>query len=352
MNQVVNNNASKSPLEISTSRQFNFWLQEQNLSLAFTTYQAGKLFLLGLQPNGKLSIFERSFDRCMGLYTNNSTIYLSSLYQVWQFENILQSGQLHQGYDALYVPQISYITGDLDIHDLVIEKSGQMVFVNTLFSCLATVSPTHSFKPLWTPPFISKLAAEDRCHLNGLAVRNGKARFATAVGQTDITDSWRDRKQNGGIVISIETNKILATGLSMPHSPRWYQNKLWVLNSGKGEFGFINSKTGTFEPITFCPGYLRGCAFSGNYAIVGLSQSRDNKTFADLPMNEKLEQQGVEPRCGLMVIDLNTGDIVHWLRIQGVVKELYDVAVIPGIKRPMAIGIKSDEIRRVISIEE
>ena len=339
-------------LEISTSRQFNSWLHEQNLSLAFTTYQAGKVFLIGLQPNGKLSIFERSFDRCMGLYTTGSTLYLSSLYQIWRFENALQPGQIHDGYDALYVPQITYLTGDLDVHDLVVEKSGQLVFVNTLFSCLATVSQTHSFKPVWQPPFISKLAAEDRCHLNGVALRDGKARFVTVVGQTDIADGWRDRRQDGGSIINVRTNEIVATGLSMPHSPRWYQEKLWVLNSGTGEFGFIKLKEGKFEPITFCPGYLRGCAFSGNYAIVGLSRSRDNKTFADLPMNSKLEQQGVEPRCGLMVIDLNTGDIVHWLRIQGVVKELYDVSVLSGYKRPMAIGVKSDEIRRIISIEE
>ena len=351
-NQTASNSVLTTPsLEFSASRQFNSWLQEQNLSLAFTTYQAGKAFFIGLQPNGKLSIFERSFDRCMGLYATKNTLYLSSLYQIWRFENPLQAGQTNNGYDALYVPQMSYITGDLDVHDLIVEKSGELVFVNTLFSCLATVSQTHSFKPIWQPPFITKLAAEDRCHLNGVALKDGKAGFVTVVGKTDIADGWRDNRQDGGCIINVKTNEIIAEGLSMPHSPRWYQNKLWVLNSGTGEFGFINIKEGTFEPIAFCPGYLRGCAFSGNYAIVGLSQSRDNKTFADLPMNNKLEQQGVEPRCGLMVIDLNNGDIVHWLRIQGVVKELYDVAVLPGIKRPMAIGFKSDEIRRVISIE-
>ncbi len=352
-NQTASNSVLTTPsLEFSASRQFNSWLQEQNLSLAFTTYQAGKAFFIGLQPNGKLSIFERSFDRCMGLYATKNTLYLSSLYQIWRFENPLASGQTNNGYDALYVPQMSYITGDLDVHDLIVEKSGKLVFVNTLFSCLATVSQTHSFKPIWKPPFITKLAAEDRCHLNGVALKDGKAGFVTVVGKTDIADGWRDNRQNGGCIINIQTNEIIAEGLSMPHSPRWYQDKLWVLNSGTGEFGFINIKKGSFEPIAFCPGYLRGCAFSGNYAIVGLSQSRDNKTFADLPMNKKLEQQGVEPRCGLMVIDLNTGDIVHWLRIQGVVKELYDVAILPEIKRPIAIGFKSDEIRRVISIEE
>lgn len=346
-----NSSANISSLEISTSRQFNSWLYEQNLSLAFTTYQAGKIFFIGLQPNGKLSIFERTFDRSMGLYATQKTLYLSSLYQIWRFENALETGQIHNGYDALYVPQIGYITGDLDIHDLIIEKSGELVFVNTLFSCLATVSHTHSFKPIWQPPFITKLAAEDRCHLNGVALKEGKAHFVTVVGTTDIADGWRDKRQNGGCVINIRTNQIVAENLSMPHSPRYYRDKLWLLNSGTGEFGFIKIKEGKFEPIAFCPGYLRGCAFSGKYAIVGLSQSRDNKTFADLPLNKTLEKQGVEPRCGLMVIDLETGDLVHWLRLQGVVKELYDVAVLPKIKRPMAIGFKSDEIRRVISIE-
>ena len=343
---------SQPALEISSSRQFSSWLYEQNLSLVFTTYQAGKVFLIGLQTDGKLSIFERSFDRCMGLYVSGSTLYLSSLYQIWQFENALRPGQEHQGYDALYVPQMSYVTGDLDIHDVVVDKSNQLVFVNTLFSCLATPSKTHSFKPLWQPPFISKLAAEDRCHLNGLALKDGNPEFVTVVGQTDITDGWRDRRKDGGSIINVRTNEVVATGLTMPHSPRWYQGKLWVFNSGSGEFGFIDLEQGKFEAIAFCPGYLRGCAFSGNYAIVGLSQSRDNKTFSDLAMNEKLEAQGVEPRCGLMVIDLTSGDIVHWLRLEGVVKELYDVAVIPGCRRPMAIGLKSEEIRRIISIEE
>ena len=157
-NQTASNSVLTTPsLEFSASRQFNSWLQEQNLSLTFTTYQAGKAFFIGLQPNGKLSIFERSFDRCMGLYATKNTLYLSSLYQIWRFENPLQAGQTNNGYDALYVPQMSYITGDLDVHDLIVEKLGELVFVNTLFSCLATVSQTHSFKPIWQPPFIKSL---------------------------------------------------------------------------------------------------------------------------------------------------------------------------------------------------
>lgn len=337
-------------LEITSSRQFNSWLAEQNTSLAFTTYQIGKVFFIGLQPTGQLSIFERNFDRCMGMYAEGSRLYLSSLYQLWRFENALESGQIHNGYDCMYVPQVGYITGDLDIHDLALDDSDKVVFVNTLFNCLATVSEKYSFIPLWKPPFISKLAAEDRCHLNGLAMREGKPNYVTVVSQSDVVDGWRDRRQDGGCLMDINSNEIILRGLSMPHSPRWYQGKLWLLNSGAGFFGYADLERGVFEPVTFCPGYLRGCAFVGDFAIVGTSKARKTKTFSGLALDENLRLRDAETRCGLLVIDLRTGDIVHWLRIEGVVEELYDVVILPGVQRPMAVGFKTDEIRRTVTI--
>ncbi|MEQ8959482.1 MAG: TIGR03032 family protein, partial [Coleofasciculus sp. C2-GNP5-27] len=329
------------------------WLAEQHLSLAFTTYQAGKVFFIGVQPTGQLSIFERTFERCMGLCVHGSTLYLSSLYQVWRFENVLEAGQVHNGYDCLYVPQVGYVTGDLDVHDVAVVDppvTPHPIFVNTLFSCLATVSETHSFIPLWQPPFISKLAAEDRCHLNGLAIADGKPKYVTAVSQSDVADGWRDKRRDGGCVVDVGRNQVIVTGLSMPHSPRLYRDKLWLLNSGTGEFGFVDLSRGEFESVAFCPGYLRGLAFSGDFAIVGLSKPRENRTFSGLALDERLESKQAEPRCGLLVIDLRSGDIVHWLRIEGIVTELYDVAVLPGVQRPMAVGFKTDEIRRVVRI--
>ena len=152
----MSNTASSSPpLEIQASRQFPDWLQEHKLSLAFSTYQVGKLFLIGLQPNGKLSVFERTFERCMGLYAQGSSLYMSSLYQLWRFENALQAGQVSNDYDAIYVPQVGYVTGDIDIHDIAQIQEGQpnesnsfsmpegIIFVNTLFNCLATTSESH-----------------------------------------------------------------------------------------------------------------------------------------------------------------------------------------------------------------
>jgi len=341
-------------LEINATRHFTTWMAEQKASLMFTTYQTGKLFSLGLQADGRLSVFERTLARCMGLYATEDaqTVYLSTLYQIWRYERATEAGQAYAGYDGLYIPQSSSVTGDLDVHDIVLNKKNELIFVNTLFSCLAKASDKHSFIPFWKPPFISKLAAEDRCHLNGLAMRSGKPKYVTSVSTADVNNGWRDRRWEGGAVMDIEKDEIIAEGLSMPHSPRWYKKKLWVLNSGTGEFGYINIKKGEFNAVAFCPGYLRGMTFINDYAIVGMSQPRDNKTFNDLPLQENLKDKNAEPRCGLQVIDLNSGDVVHSIRIEGIVAELYDVVVLPNVIRPMTLGFKSDEIQHILSIGE
>lgn len=341
---------SERKLEIKTSRHFTSWMAEVGVSLGFTTYQAGKLFLLGNQENGRLSAFERTFNRCMGLAAVDDTLWMSSLYQLWRFSNALEPGQRHGDYDRLYVPQIGYTTGDLDIHDIGVRSDGSVVFVNTRFSCLATTDETFSFRPVWTPKFISRLAPEDRCHLNGLAMRDGAPAYVTAVSASDVADGWRDHRSNGGIVMDVAQNEIIAEGLSMPHSPRWHNGRLYILNAGTGELGTVDIKSGTFEPIAFCPGFLRGMAFAGKYAVVGLSQPREAGTFQGLPLDAKLTEAGASPRCGLLVIDTETGDTLHWLRIEGIVEELYDVVVLPDVMRPMALGFQSDEIHRIITI--
>jgi uncharacterized protein (TIGR03032 family) len=165
-----------------------------------------------------------------------------------------------------------------------------------------------------------------------------------------VADGWRDRRQDGGCVIDVTSDQIVLEGLSMPHSPRIYRDQLWLLDSGSGYFGRVDVATGKFEPLTFCPGYLRGLAFVDHYAVVGLSQPRENKTFAGLALDENLAARDAQARCGLYVIDLNSGDAVHWLRIEGVVAELYDVVVLPDVLRPMALGFKTDEIRRTLSV--
>ncbi|MEQ1858392.1 MAG: TIGR03032 family protein [Chthoniobacteraceae bacterium] len=375
-------------LEIAGSRNFPSWLREQRASLAFTTYQTGKLFLIGVKPDGKLSIFERTFERCMGLAVSPDaqTLWMSSVYQIWRFENALPAGQrAPDGYDRLYVPQLGYTTGDVDAHDIALAvpsasasssssasraergtgvrneadedeeaevEQGRPLFVNTLFSCVAAPSETHSFRPVWQPPFITKLAAEDRCHLNGLALRDGAPAFTTAVSASDVHEGWREKRRDGGVIIDVQANEVVCRGLSMPHSPRWHDGKLYVLNSGAGEFGTVDLASGKFEPICFCPGYARGLAIVGHFAVIGLSTCRENRTFSGLPLDDALAAKDVQPRCGLLVVDLRTGDIAHSLTIEGIVRELYDVAVLPGVIMPSALGFKTEEIRRTITLEE
>jgi uncharacterized protein (TIGR03032 family) len=338
--------------EVAGSRLFAAWMAEQRISLAFTTYQAGKLFLVGQHPTGQLAAVERTFNRCMGLWASGQTLWISSLYQLWRFDNFLAPGQSHQGADRVFVPRVGYTTGDLDTHDVAVEASGRVVFIATRFNCLATLSQRLSFTPLWRPPFISKLAAEDRCHLNGLALVDGKARYVTAVSSSDVLDSWRDHRADGGCVVDVTTNRIVADGLSMPHSPRFYRGKLWVLNSGTGYFGSIDLAHGKFEPLAFCPGYLRGLAFVGDYAVVGLSKARHDKTFTGLALEETLQARKAEAKCGLHVINLRTGDAEHFLRVEGVVSEIYDAAVLPGAVRPVALGFKTQEIQQIVAIDD
>ena len=243
--------------------------------------------------------------------------------------------RVNKVFDACYVPREIYVTGEIDAHDVGQLADGRPVFVNTLYNCLATPSERHSFTPIWKPPFISKIVKEDRCHLNGLAMEDGVPRYVTAVSKSDTIDGWRDRRFDGGILIDVATGETVIGGLSMPHSPRIYGGKLWLLNSGTGEIGWIergaSAEESKFHALVFCPGYVRGLAFHGKYAFVGLSKPRYRR-FEGLALDRKLAEADSEAWCGVQVIDLNTGACVHWFRIDGPVAELYDVGVVPDVK--------------------
>jgi uncharacterized protein (TIGR03032 family) len=340
---------------LTSSRHFPEWLVGTGGSVAFTTYQAGKLFLIGVKPDGRLSVFERTFPRSMGLAVSadGRTLALATQYQIQRFDNVLPPGETDgKGFDALYAPHAGWVTGDVDAHDVAFGPDGRPIFVNTLFGCIAEVADGHSFRPIWKPPFISRLAAEDRCHLNGFAVADGRPAYATAVSRSDVADGWRDRRTDGGVVIDVASGEIVCSGLSMPHSPQLHDGRLWLLNSGAGEFGYVDLASGRFEPVAFCPGYARGLAFAGGHALIGLSLARENRTFSGLPLDAALAARDVAPRCGLAIVDLGSGDMTGWVRIEGLVRELYDVSFLPGTRRPALVGFKTDEVKHIISIAE
>ncbi len=351
---------AKPELAITTSRGMTSWMLRERASLAFTTYQAGKLFAIGLQQDGRLSIFERTFNRCMGLHASDDaqTLWMTSLYQLWRFANFVPEGQsTPDGYDRVYVPMTGHTTGDVDIHDLHVRADGSPVFVVTLFNCLATVSDTHSFTPIWKPPFISQLVAEDRCHLNGMAVDpvTKEPAYVTMVSKSDVSDGWRDRRMGGGVLMDVRTNEVICEGLSMPHSPRVhpdYPDRVWLLQAGTGFFGYVDLRSGEFVEVAFCPGFTRGLSFIGRSAVVGTSATRENRTFSGLPLDENLKQRDAEPRCGMQVINMDTGNADHWLRVEGIVHELYDVVALRNVVRPMLLGFKTDEIRRTLRVDD
>ena len=338
-----------SPVTMQGSGHLYQWLDCEQISLAFTTYQTNRLFLVGCKENGNLAVNERLFDRPMGLYASDESLYMATRYQIWQLENRLAKNEQYQGCDRLYVPSQSYTTGDLNVHDVVVTKDCEVLFINTDFSCLARVQSGFSFSPIWKPPFITKLVAEDRCHLNGLAIQDGKPMYVTACSATNEAAGWRSHRLNGGVVMHIPSNEIIATNLSMPHSPRWYRGKLWLLNSGTGELGYLDGEQ--FVPVTFCFGFVRGLAFWKNYALVGLSKLR-SKAFSGLSLESRLAAKNMVSQCGLVVIDLDTGNILHALHIGGVVEELFDVVVLPDVRQPRALGFQDDDIERLISFPD
>lgn len=349
------NPAPQNTVEYSVSPGMAARLARLNISFAFTSYQSNSLYLIGRNSQGGVNIHQSAMPRPMGISLDPSGgLTLSGAYQILRFQNVLEPDQrINHAFDACYVPRVVHITGHLDAHDVGVDKRGRAVFVNTRYNCIATTSERHSFEPLWRPPFISALIDEDRCHLNGMALEDGVPRYVTAVSASDTIDGWRDRRADGGIVIDMLSNQIICRGLSMPHSPRMHNGELWLLNSGTGELGIVRRSAdgaeGHFEPRVFCPGFLRGLAFHGDFAFIGLSKPR-YKRFEGLALEQKLKDADSEPWCGVQIIELSSGTCVDWLRIDGDLAELYDLEVLPGVVAPMAVSPDSSEAAQLITV--
>ena len=269
-------------------------LKALDIALAVTSYQSGLFYFIGRNPKtGGLNVHQTPILRPMGLaHTRDGMLVLAAGFHLVRFVNALEPHQrANEIFDACYIPRTVHITGELDAHDVGIGAAGRPIFVNTRFNCLAALSDRYSFEEVWRPPFVSALVDEDRCHLNGLAMDEDEPAYVTAVSRSDTIDGWRDRRADGGVVIDVRTGAVVCEGLSMPHSPRLHNGELWLLNSGTGELGIVelpkNGGMGRFEPVAFCPGFLRGLAFYGRYAFVGLSKPR-YKRFEGLALDARL----------------------------------------------------------------
>jgi uncharacterized protein (TIGR03032 family) len=310
-------------------------MQQLGISLLITTYQAGKLVIVRAEGD-HLNTHFRAFPSPMGLALAGDRLALGTRFQIWEFHNVPAAARKLPPtgrHDACFLPRSCHVTGNVQVHEMA-WADDELWFVNTRFSCLATLDRNHSFVARWRPPFVSALIPDDRCHLNGLGMVEGQARYATALGATDAPGGWREDKAKGGVLIDVPSGETIGRGLSMPHSPRWYAGKLWMLESGTGTFGVVNPDTGRYESIAELPGFTRGLDFHGRFAFIGLSQVRETAVFSGIPITERL----TERTCGVWVVDIRTGQTVAFLRFEDALQEIFAVQVVPGRRYPDLIN--------------
>ncbi len=349
LKQDISTDPKRSPMRSSHTSSLTKMLHDMKFSLLVTTYQAGKLILVR-QSNGKLNTHFSIFKKPMGLAVNQQKLALGTNNAVEFFVNMPDAGNKDSaatGNDARFMKRLEQVTGNIDIHEMGWGKN-DLWLINTRFSCLCTLDLNNNFVPRWQPSFITALAPEDRCHLNGLCLIDGQPKYVTALGQSDQAQGWRSKRANGGIIIDIESNQLVASGLSMPHSPRWYQEQLWVLESGKGSLARVNIKTGEIDTVAELPGFTRGLSFVGHYAFVGLSEVRETAAFGSIPITEK----AAERTCGVWVVDIRNGKTAGFLRFEGDIREIFAVEALPGITFPDLIQAQDEAINSAFALPQ
>jgi uncharacterized protein (TIGR03032 family) len=314
-------------------------LRRAGCALLVSTYQAGKLIAIGVDDTG-LHFSFHTLGQAMGIAMTDGRMAVGGKGQIVDFADhsaLAPSLEPAGRYDRCFLPRSTTLTGAIHCHELAwgadADGKPELWVVNTLFSCLANIDPQYSFVPRWRPPFISALAAEDRCHMNGLAMRDGSPAYVTAMSQTDEARGWRQEKNTTGCVLEVPTGRIVTTGLAMPHSPRVFRDRLLVLNSGWGTLESVDIESGQRAQIASVPGFSRGLAIHRNLAFVGLSRIRETAVFGGLPIAAHAE----ELKCGVGVIELESGRTVATLEFESGVEEIFDVQVLPNA-RSVALG--------------
>ncbi len=305
-------------------------LRQLGTSLLVTTFQAGKL--IAVRADGaSVNTHFAQFAKPMGLAVDRERLIVGTETGIREFRNVPDVAQRLEPkgrHDAVYVFRNHHVTGNIDIHEMALGKGNECWYVNTRFSCLCTLDHDHSFVPRWRPRFISGLSPEDRCHLNGLAMVDDQPRWLTALGDTDTVEGWRANKKDGGVLLDFASREIVARGLSMPHSPRWYRGKLWVLESGRGSLATIDLDSGKVESVARVPGFTRGLDFMGPLAFIGLSQLRSTNAFTDIPITEA----NADRMSGVWVVNIDTGQTIAFLKFSDAVEEIFAVKALPGIQ--------------------
>jgi len=323
------------PVNFNHSTSFIELLEGLKVSLLVSTYQAGKVLAVGASA-GKIHISFHHFEQAMGLARTPTGVAVGTQRQIWFLEGAPELAARLQPpgkFDCCLLTRSCHYTGPIMGHELAWAER-ELWVVNTLFSCLCVLQPGYNFVPRWRPPFISALAPEDRCHLNGLAMDQGKPRYVTALSQTDTAAGWRPGKATGGCLIDVPSRSVILERLCMPHSPRLHAGQLWLLDSGRGNLARVDAARATLEPVVSLPGYTRGMDCHGRFAFVGLSRIRETSVFGGLPIAECRANL----LCGIAVVDLTAGQTVASLMFQSGVEEIFEVKVLPGYRCPILSG--------------
>lgn len=328
----------------SSTEHFPALLREFGLSLIFTSYQAGRVIMV--RSDGKqLHLSVKAFPRPMGLAVDNDRVVLginSQLLDFRRFDAVAPDLDPPGMVDACFVPRSSHITGMINVHDIAWGDEGLWV-VNSQFSCLSLIQSDFSFVPRWKPSFISDLVPEDRCHLNGMAMRDGKPRYVTSFTNLDNPEAWRQERTPIGLLMDVATNEVLASSLFMPHSPRYYQNKVYYCNSGCGELCCFDPVSGENQVLLQLPGFTRGIAFYGPLMFLGTSRTRNSDVQSQLPLNDR----DGETEAGIWVIDLETHEPIAKLIFSGDIHQIYDIGVFSGLAFPDLLQLDDELVKNI-----
>lgn len=351
MNNQNTKQQALAPFSCQYTPQIPQLLQQLNCSIAISTYQAGKVVLIAAKDENSLVQLPRNFEKAMGIAEDTATdkIAIACKEEVIVFRNSTDLAQFYpkapNKYDALYLPRNTFHTGAIDIHDLNFGTNGELYAVNTLFSTIVKIDDNYNFTPYWIPPFIDKIAAEDRCHLNGMAMLNGKPKYATAFNSGNSPQSWREKVTESGIIMDIEHNTIIAKGLAMPHTPRIFNNELYVLLSATGELVKVNTEDGSYEVIVKIDGFVRGMCLHKDYLFIGISKLRKNSsTFGKLPFAHKANE------AGIVVVHLPTKSIVGKISYLTSLDEIYDIHILGDKIRPNILNTLTDDHKKGLMI--
>ncbi|SNS80704.1 TIGR03032 family protein [Ekhidna lutea] len=324
--------AEENPFVYQHSKSFAQILFALKSSLVLSTYQTGKVVMFSPKSEEKLIQLPRNFRKPMGVASHGKHLAVACIDEIILTHRSQNAAKTYPNkpdtYDAIYLPRSTHYTGVVDTHDICYGKEGLWAVI-TQFSCIAQLDSRFSFLPRWKPKFISEIMPGDRCHLNGMTLKDGVPKYVTALGKSDKPGGWRDHKLDGGILMDVDTNETLIDGLAMPHSPRLIGDEIYYLQSALGELWKYHIPTKTNKRICEVPGFARGMSFYQNFLFIGLSKIReDSKDFGKMPVASK------NPIAGVAIVNLMTKQVEGLLEYKDAVKELYDVHILPGIMRP------------------